>query len=229
MNNHKPNAFKPLLWGSQFPRSRDRGYQSQEHSRKQEGMPAHIFKVYKDLFLLKYILFLWPVSCWIFLQLDVVLFPAPENFLVLLGNWCYLLGRVKQVFLSSYLGAQMGVWKIAWWLQAVWQGRPQYLKQVLGDQNQPGVLSQVSGAGTAFIPSSRGDNTTLVVGQLKEGESCSLRREVETRSPKQFGAWQFLNCSLFLGPGSRQEEMSAHWKGEFLHKILRVVLISLFT
>ena len=40
MNNHKPNAFKPfkpLLRDPQFPRLRNRGYQSQEHSRKQEG------------------------------------------------------------------------------------------------------------------------------------------------------------------------------------------------
>ena len=34
----------------------------------------------------------------------------------------------------------------------------------------------VSGAGRAFIPSSRGDHTTIVVGQLKEGESCSLKQ-----------------------------------------------------
>ena len=38
----------------------------------------------------------------------------------------------------------------------------------------------------AFIPSSRGDQTTLVVGQLKEGETCSLWQEEEARSPNQF-------------------------------------------
>ena len=48
MNNHKPNAFKPfkpLLRVSQFPRFLDRGYQSQEYSRKQEGIYLQGYKV----------------------------------------------------------------------------------------------------------------------------------------------------------------------------------------
>ena len=57
-----------------------------------------------------------------------------------------------------------------------------------------------SGEGRACMPSSRADHATLVVGQLKEGESCSLSQQGEARSPNVFGAWQFLNCSQFLGP-----------------------------
>ena len=45
-------------------------------------------------------------------------------------------------------------------------------------------MSGVSGAGRACMPSSRADHATLVVGQLKEGESCSLLQEGEARSPK---------------------------------------------
>lgn len=48
MNNHKPNAFKPfkpLLRASQFPRFRNRGYQSQEYSRKQEGTNLQGYRV----------------------------------------------------------------------------------------------------------------------------------------------------------------------------------------
>ena len=67
----------------------------------------------------------------------------------------------------------------------------------------------VSGAGRTFIPSGRGDHTTLVlvVGQLKEGESCSLWHKGEDRAPKQLGAPKFLNLSQFLGPQGRQEEL----------------------
>ena len=79
MNNHKPNAFKPfkpLLRASQFPRFRNRGYQSQEHSRKQEGTYLQGLLSF-FLLNLKHISFMWPVCCWIFLQSDGVLLPSP--------------------------------------------------------------------------------------------------------------------------------------------------------
>ena len=48
-------------------------------------------------------------------------------------------------FLSSYLGAQVGGSKIACCLPVVWKGHPKDLRQLLGDQNKPGVLTIFGG------------------------------------------------------------------------------------
>ena len=60
------------------------------------------------------------------------------------------------------------------------------LSGLRGGRVSAGLLQMigVSGAGRACMPSSRADHATLVVGQLKEGESCSLLQEGEARSPK---------------------------------------------
>ena len=75
MTNYIPNAFKPfkpLLWDSQFPSFRDRGYQSQEHSRKQGGTYLQGLEGFFFFILNKYCLcdlsvaeffFSWMVSC----------------------------------------------------------------------------------------------------------------------------------------------------------------------
>ena len=110
MNNHKPNAFKPfkpLLRASQFPRFRNRGYQSQEYSRKQEGTNLQGYRV--CFFLILNILFMRPVCCWIFLQSDGVFLPSPAPWGLALHA-----GTCTQVYL--YYSASFKVVKLVFFL-----------------------------------------------------------------------------------------------------------------
>ena len=207
MNNHKPNAFKPfkpLLRASQFPRFRNRGYQSQKYSRKQEGTNLQGYRVCFFLILNIYYLcdlsvaefFFSPmVSCFHLLlheALPCMQAPAPRYICIIqhhLKWWNLFVFLLQNYCFGTFciLGHLAGEGKVKFW-RLLFFFLPDYSgsRAAWGGKNSAGLLQMigVSGAGRACMPSSRADHATPVVGQLKEGESCSLSQEGEARSPK---------------------------------------------